>query len=116
MKKFVKYFLAFLLLVTIVFFSLGLLFPSFTFENKIEVERPVSHAYAVFENMGYMKSWMPGFKSIDLLSGTPLMKGSSMKVVLVQEGKEYDMIKTLTEVYKDSLFAFTMDNEVLHSD
>lgn len=116
MKKFVKYFSIFLVVITIVFFALGMFIPSFTFKNKIQVNSPIGHTFAVFENVNKMKDWMPGFKSIALTGGLPFMPGSTYDLVLVQDGKEMVMKETLTALRTNDIFSFSLDNDVLHTD
>jgi hypothetical protein len=116
MKKFLKYLLLMLVALVVIFFSLGLFVPSFSYDNVIEVNKPADKAFYSFYNLGNMSKWIPGFQYIEPLSGFPDEVGSKLKMVLVQDGKKYIMIETMTAFKENEVFAFTLVNEVFTSD
>jgi hypothetical protein len=116
MKKFIKYTLIIVLLLTAVFFSLGIFVPEVKMENSVEVNSSVHHSFAVFENVNKMKEWMPGFKSIELTSGLPFMPKSTYRLVLEQDGRTIEMKETLIAIKTNRLFSFTLENEHVFSE
>jgi hypothetical protein len=115
-KKFIRYALIVLLVITVVFFSLGFFKPQLTLQNTVEVKSSLNHSFAVFENVNKMKDWMPGFKSIELTGGLPFMPGSTYKLVMDDNGKRIEMKETLTALRTNEIFSFTLENDVVYSE
>ncbi|HEY6160085.1 MAG TPA: SRPBCC family protein, partial [Bacteroidia bacterium] len=113
MKKFLKYFFIIVLALTLIFFSLGLIFCPVTYTNEVKVKSSNEHAFTVFMDMSKMPKWMNGFKKMELVDGFPFMKGSVYRLTLVQKGKEYVMTETLTGIKVFREFDFTIENDVL---
>jgi hypothetical protein len=116
MRKFIKYTVIIVLLITVVFFSLGFFVPELNMKNTVEVRSPIGHSFAVFENVNKMKDWMPGFKSIELTGGLPFMPNSTYKLVTEENGRRMEMKETLIALQTNEIFSFTLENDQIYSE
>ncbi len=116
LKKFLKYFSIIILVLAILFFSLGIIFPTITFESKVTVNKPVETAFGVFTNPFKLSDWVTGLKGIGLISGIPNTVGSKWKFIIEQNGKEYELIQTMKELKVNELFVTHTDNELFTDD
>ena len=116
MKKFLKRFLITILVLVIIFFSLGIIFPSITYETKITVNKPVETSFAVFTSPFKLSDWITGLKGIGLISGIPNTVGSKWKFIITQNGKDYELIQTMKELKPNELFVTHADNELFTDD
>ena len=71
----------------LIFLSIGLMFPSFSYTSKVEVHSTVEHSWEIFTDERYMKEWFPGFQRMEKISGEPLTVGSKWKLITKEDGK-----------------------------
>ena len=96
MKKVFRYIAIGIFALAIIFFSLGLFIPAFSFDNVVEVNRPVEKAFAEFNDVSNMYKWTPGFQFIEPISGWPNEVGSKWKLVVKEEEERIELIETIT--------------------
>ncbi len=111
--KIFKYIALLLFALLVIFFAIGLFNPSVTYSNKIVIDATPSKSYTVFMDTARMKEWMPGYSSFKLLKGKAMEKGSTWKLVLLQDGQEYEMNETITTIIPDVQYSFDLENAVL---
>lgn len=116
MKNSLKYVFFLFIVIVIVFFSLGFFIPVISFQNKVLVNKPIDLSFETFTDVSKMKDWFAGFKNIEWLSGFPGEIGNQWALTVVQNGKEYIMIQTITGFKVNELFAFHLENKILDSD
>lgn len=114
--KILKFVLGAVIGFAIVFFSVGIFAPSFTYENKVEVNAPVEKAWAIFTDESRMGDWLTGFQSIETISGNPGEVGCKYRVVFIENGEEMVMTEEVTAFQENEIFAFTLDADPLISD
>lgn len=100
--------------IVVIFFLIGVFVPTFTYVSRIEVNAPVEHAWAVFNDESRVGEWMTGFKSIETISGNPNEVGSKFRLVFEEDGKEIVMTETMTAFEPHERFAFDLVNEVMN--
>ncbi|MFI5164275.1 MAG: SRPBCC family protein [Bacteroidia bacterium] len=116
MKKFLNYTSITILVIVIIFFSIGIIFPSISFESKITVNKPVETSFAVFTNPFKLSDWVTGLKGIGWISGAQHGVGSKWKFLVTKFGRDYELIQTM-KVYKENeLFVSNSDNELFSDD
>ncbi|MBI4930933.1 MAG: SRPBCC family protein [Bacteroidetes bacterium] len=113
MKKTLKYSGLVLFVIVITFFSLGIFIPSFEYENKVTVNKPIEQSFKIFNNVLKLSEWVPGFKGIRLLNGKQNEIGSKMELTLVQGSETYIVSQEITEFKENEVFAFSLDNDML---
>lgn len=111
LKRFLKYFLITLPILTVLFFSLGLLLPTVTYESKITVNKSVETSFGTFTNALKLSDWVIGLKGIAWISGNQNEVGSKWKFIVTQNGRDFELIQTLKEFKKNELFVSLADNE-----
>ena len=93
MKKFLKYSLAVISLLVMIFFSPGIFISSFSYESKISVNKPVENSFRVFTNVFLLYEWIPGLKKVEWASGIPNQVGSKWKMTIIRDEQEYVMME-----------------------
>ena len=96
MKKVLRFIVIGIFALAVLFFSLGLFIPTFSFDNVVEVNKPIEKTFAEFNDVSNMYKWIPGFQFIEPISGWPNEVGSKWKLVVKQEGKRMELIETMT--------------------
>ena len=66
------------------------------YKNEILIDLPVSKTVELFDNPDNLKHWMPGLLSFEHLSGTPGQTGAKSKLKFNMNGREVEMIETIT--------------------
>ena len=115
MKKFLKYFFIVIILLAVVFFSLGLLFRSHKYTITTTVNAPVEKTFALFNDTTKLNQWMTGFRYIQNIRGKPHEVGSKWKMVFFDHGKEITMNETVTAFKQNELFAYTVADDFIKS-
>ena len=115
MKKFLKYFLIVIVAIVVIFFSLGLLFPSHEYTITTTVNAPVEKTFAVLNDTSKLKEWLTGFQYMENISGKLYEVGSKWKVVFDDHGSEILMTETITAFKENELVAFVIENDFIKS-
>ncbi len=113
--KILKYVVGVLILLFVGFFLIGLIWPKFTYTSQVIVNASVEKSWAVFTDETKMAEWMPGFKSIENISGEPLQVGSEWKLTVEDQGQIFEMTERVTAVKVQEKYAFWLDNDVLNA-
>ena len=113
--KVLKFTVILLVVASAAFLSVGFISPSVTYETTVLVDKPVTHSFSVFNNPFNMSKWMPGFKSINVLSGLPNQVGSRWELVFEEGGEEIVVVEEMTGFERNKLFAFNLSGDVLDS-
>jgi uncharacterized membrane protein len=115
MKKFLKYFLIVIVLIVVVFLSLGLLFPSHEYTIPVTVNAPVEKTFAVFNDTTKLKEWLTRLKAMENISGKLHEAGSKWKIVFDDHGSEISMTETITAFKENELVSFDIENDFIKS-
>ena len=109
--KYLKYLLGILLLLVILFFAIGMITPSVSYESEVTVNKTAAEAWATMSDESKMSQWITGFKRTEHVSGTPNTIGAVSKVFVEENGEEMEMEETIIDFKKNELLAmkFTMD-------
>ena len=111
MKKILKYFLLTIVVVLLGFFSVGLLHPSYSYTNSIEIDCTVEEAFAAFTDESRADEWLIGYKGYEILEGEPPKPGSKFLMKFENEGQEMKFTETLTAFKENEEFTFDMETE-----
>ena len=116
MKKVLKYTGAVILILVVVFFSAGLIFPTVTYETKVTINKPVEATFGAFTNSLKIIEWVPGLVGIGWVSGTQNEAGSKWLFIIKIRGEKYEMNQILNAIKKNELFSITTTCEMFSSD
>lgn len=111
--RILKYLFAVIAVLGIGFFLVGVLVPRFSYTNEVNINATPAEVWAVFTDESRTAEWMAGFKGFDHVRGNPLEVGSQWRLRLVQNGEEFEVLETVTEVTPEETFAFTLDADVM---
>lgn len=109
--KILKYLLALVLILVMLFFAMGFIKPSVEYDCEVRIEKPAMEVWAVMSDESKMSEWIKGYKSSELISGTPNTIGAVTKVNIEENGTEMSMEETITALVPNKRMAmdFTMD-------
>jgi len=109
--KILKYLLAIILLLIIIFFGKGVMTPSVSYENEIIVNKSAQESWDVMSDDANLPKWISGFVKSELISGSPNTKGAVSKVYVNEKGQESVMEETIIDAVENKLLSmhFTMD-------
>lgn len=96
--KYLKYTLYLILTLIVLFFAMGVFFPSVHYGHEIIVSKSIQEAWNVQQDERKYDQWLEGFKSIDLISGKAGEVGSQYKVVVKPEADQPDFVMLETVV------------------
>jgi len=109
--KFLKYLLALVLILVLLFIAKGFLTPSINYESQITVNKPAKEAWEVMSDEENLPKWIKGFKSTELVSGTENTAGAVSKIYVSEGGQDMVMTETIkaVEEYENLEMEFSMD-------
>ena len=113
--KYLKYLVVFFVVASASFLAIGLFSPTISYESTVLVNKPVAHSFAVFNNPFNMKKWMPGFKSVKMVSGIPNTIGSKNQLIFEEDGKEIIIVEEVTEYEQNKVYAFDLTSDFVNS-
>ncbi|HRI80473.1 MAG TPA: SRPBCC family protein [Cyclobacteriaceae bacterium] len=113
--KILKYSVIVIVVILILFFSIGLAIPNFEYSTRVQVHAAPEKCWKVMHDTSRMKKWLQGFVSLTLIRGENFQPGSLYEIVLVQD-KEYRMQETIKEVRPPEWVAYLLSNDVMISD
>ncbi len=112
MKKIFWILLALVVLI-VLFFSVGLVKPHIQYESKVTVERPVDRSFIVFIDGSKMDQWLTGFKGIQLVSGMPNFPGSIFNLTLEINGREVTLKEEVLDFRWNELFSVRIQHDFM---
>lgn len=116
LKKTLLITVAVLVLAVAVFFLIGFLNPTFTYETRITIDRPREDVWRLFNDETKMGDWLSGFKSIETISGERNAVGSKYRLRFSQDGKDFEMIEEVKEFRPPEAFSFHIDSDFASDD
>lgn len=109
MKKILRYVAMVVLVLLLVFLSLGLFIPVVEYETSIIVDKPVAEAFALYNDRSNIKQWIPEIQVMEPIAETPEVVGSKYRMVINSNGDVTEMVETVT--------SYTINEEVgIHFD
>lgn len=113
----VKIILGIIIVVSIIFFSTGLVVKENKYDVSIEVNRPLSEVFLKFNDLSQIKKWIPEIKSIDTLNFNPGITGSKFKMAVNNQGEEIVMEeKVLAYIQNEKVTLFFDAEGMLKTD
>ena len=111
MKKVLKYFILTSVILALGFFSIGLIHPSYTYTNKIEIDCTEEEAFEAFTDESRDHEWLIGYQGYDIIQGEPHKPGSKFLMKFEADGKKFQFTETLTTFKENEEFSFDMESE-----
>jgi len=103
----IKIILGFLIVLTVAFFSVGLIVKETHYSAKVEVNKPVDEVFQKLNDIESISSWMPEINSVETKLEKPNKVGSEYIVYLTDNnGNEMTM--------KDKILAYVPNQKLTH--
>ena len=102
--KVIKIILGIVTVLVILFFSTGLLIKETTYQVRVEIHKPLSEVFAIFNDQEAMRYWLPEVKSITPINVKPGIVGSEYKITVDNNGQ--------TIVMKEKVMAYILNKKV----
>jgi uncharacterized protein YndB with AHSA1/START domain len=93
--KAIKLIFAVVTLMAIVFFSTGLFIKETRYQVRVEIQKPISEVFMIFNTDDVMMKWMPEIKSIQPIFVKPGMVGSQYKMDVENDGQKSSITKKI---------------------
>ncbi|MEM8906730.1 MAG: SRPBCC family protein [Bacteroidota bacterium] len=109
--KYLKYLLATIIVLVLLFIGMGFFTPSVYYEHEVSVEKSIEEAWAVMSDETKLAEWIKGYQKTELVSGVANTVGAVSKIYIDDNGQEMVMQETITDIQPNALIAmtFTMD-------
>lgn len=113
-----KYLGLILIILVFLFFIMGLIRPSVHYGHTIIVDKPVSEAWAVHQDISKYDQWLDGFQSIQLIEGEKNTVGSKYRVTVIpRDGEaEFIMNETIESFVPNDHISLNFDSEMMQFD
>ena len=113
MKKVIFYLLGIVVLLVVVFLSIGFFVPVIEYTTTVEINKPRDVTWAVLRKR---KDWIYGFKSFEQVSGVPNEVGSRTRVTVVRDGVESTFDGELKNIRPPEMVESELSNNMLVHD
>lgn len=113
--KILKYILIAIPSILLLILSIGFIKPTIHYGHEVIVDKSKEESWAVHQDDTKYASWLKGFKSIDLISGSEGQVGSKYRVI-VQPSKDqpdFEMIETIISLDKYDQITMNFDSDMM---
>lgn len=114
--KYLKYALGIIAILIIGFLALGFIKPTVSYECEIMVEKPIDETWAVLQDTGKLREWLPGFQKIEHVSGTPGTVGAVSNVYFIENGQSMAIKETITELVHNESISMKYESDFMDMD
>lgn len=93
----------------------GMMNTPFTVETRVEIDRSVEQAWAVFNDENLSTEWISGLEKIEVVDGEKDKVGSTYRLTFIENGEEVVITEYITAFEPNKRIAFTIDHEIMFS-
>jgi uncharacterized protein YndB with AHSA1/START domain len=98
-----------ILVLLLIFLSLGLFIPKVTYETMGELEMPKEEVFALYNDMDKIKEWIPEIVEVETLVETPDKIGSEFRMIVENNGQEMEMMERVVDFVPNEKVALSFD-------
>ncbi|MEQ6124806.1 SRPBCC family protein [Pseudotenacibaculum sp. MALMAid0570] len=102
--KAVKIILYILVALTLIFFGTGLVVKESNYTMEIEINKPLSETFKIFNDQSTISEWIPEITKIEAINEKPGITGSEYRITMDNEGQVMTM--------KEKVLAFVENEKV----
>jgi uncharacterized membrane protein len=114
--KILKALLVIVLLIFFAVFVASFLTPSeYKINVAVTVDANVEKSFSIFNDESNMQEWITGFVSLEKISGENNQVGSTYRVVMQDDGREMEMIETITTFKENEYFSFDLEHDDIYT-
>lgn len=115
--KTVKTIIWILVILTIAFFSIGLIVKEVTYTAEVTVNKPIEKVFPLFNDETRIKEWIPEIVSITAKEKKPSITGSTFDIKIINNGNEVIVPqKVLAHVPNQKVTLFFKAENILKTD
>ncbi|MBW1294958.1 SRPBCC family protein [Aquimarina litoralis] len=111
--KYIKYILYVVIVLALVFFGMGLVTSSVSYENEIVVNKSAAESWAVVSDESNLPKWIEGYIRTEHVSGTKNTVGAVSNVYVDDQGEEMMMTETITDMKLNEHMGMTFTMEFM---
>jgi len=97
MRKVLKIVIGIFIILLLLFLATGIFVKETTYTVSTEVNKPVEKVFKTFNDHTIIAEWIPSIKSFEAIEEKEGLIGSTYKMIVDENGKEFEMIETLTD-------------------
>ncbi|WP_440880571.1 SRPBCC family protein [Tenacibaculum sp. C7A-26P2] len=86
--RYVKVILGIIIVLSLVFFALGVIFQEINYTSKIVIKKPLSEVFKIFNDDSKLMDWIPDITSIKPITQTESEKGSFYEIEVNNNGSK----------------------------
>jgi len=105
-----------MLLLVLVFLSLGFFFPKVTYDSEIVINGPKIEVWNKFNNIDDASKWIKGIKSIEPIRLTPDTLGSMFKMVIEDNGRVIELEELVTGFDPPNMVSLNFEMDMMRKD
>lgn len=111
--KVLKIVLFILLLLALIFLTLGFFFPKVMYDNQIVVNGSQTEVWNKFNDITNSPNWITGIKSIEAIRVTPDTLGSMFKMVVEDNGRVIELEELVTGYDRPNMVSLNFDIDMM---
>lgn len=113
--KILKYILITIPSILLLILSIGFIKPTIHYGHEVIVDKSKEESWAVHQDGTKYVSWLKGFKSIDLISGSEGQVGSKYRVIVQpsEDQPDFEMIETIISLDKYDQITMNFDSDMM---
>ena len=99
--KIVKIVLGIVIALSIAFFALGIIIQELNYVSTITIKQPISKVFELFNNNEKISEWIPEIQSIESVTKTDNIKGSTFKITINNGGNKILLEEKILDFVKN---------------
>jgi len=117
MKKVLKIVISVFVILAVIFLATGIFIKETAYSVSTTVNKPVEEVFKTFNDNTIITEWIPSVKSFEAIEEIEGKIGSTYKLVVDENGNNFEMIETVTEFVENKKIGLKFDAQgMLKSD
>ena len=97
------------LVLLLIFLSLGIFIPTVSYETKGEINKPIEEVFALYNDMDRISEWIPEIKEVETLVNKAGKVGSEFRMVVDNNGQSMEMLERVEDYVPNERVALFYD-------
>ncbi len=109
--KTLKYIAALFVILVICLVIFSRIFRNMHYRTEVSINVPVQKVFTGYTDIGKMERWIPGFERIEFLGGFMMGKGTRLRLVLNNNGKQTTAIQEIKQMKWNKLIEYSISDK-----
>ncbi len=110
--KVIKIILGIIVLISLVFFSTGLVIKEIEYKTEITINKPIEKVFSVFKSAENQKKWLPEIKAVEVVNKNPQEVGSVYKLIVNKE-QNIEVKQKVLEFVPNKKITYRFNSDVM---